>query len=217
MSDSATISLLVVDDDPGFREGMKVLLAGHGFDVLGMAADGETAVALVRELVPDVVLMDLHMPGISGVAATKRIAESSPATAVLILTVSATEDDVLEAMLAGGRGYLVKGSTPETVVGGIQAAARGETIISSEVASRLFAKLRLNGAPPVDEAPPTALLSAREVEILRLLASGRQNDDIANQLVISPFTVRNHVSNLLRKLQLENRTQAAAYAARHHL
>lgn len=217
MSDSATISILVVDDDPGFREGMKVLLAGLGFDVLGVAADGETAVALARELVPDVVLMDLHMPGISGAAATKRIAESSPATAVLILTVSATEDDVLEAMLAGGRGYLVKGSTPETVVGGIQAAARGETIISSEVASRLFGQLRLNGAAPVDEDPPTALLSVREVEILRLLATGRHNDDIANQLVISPFTVRNHVSNLLRKLQLENRTQAAAYAARHHL
>ncbi|HET8653582.1 MAG TPA: response regulator transcription factor [Gaiellaceae bacterium] len=216
MSSSAT-SVLVVDDDPGFREGLEVLLAGYGFDVLGTAADGEAAVGLVRELVPDVVLMDLHMPGISGVEATKRIAESSPLTAVLILTVSATETDVLEAMLAGGRGYLVKGSSPETVVGGIQAAARGETIISSEVALRLFATMSLRDAPPAHEDPPTALLSAREVEILRLLASGRHNEEIASQLVISPFTVRNHVSNLLRKLQLENRTQAAAYAARHYL
>jgi DNA-binding NarL/FixJ family response regulator len=212
------ITVLIVDDHDGFRAGLTTLLVDHGFDVVGDAGDGETAITLVATLAPDVVLMDLQMPGLSGLETTRRIAKASPATAVLILTVSADEADVVDAMLGGGCGYLVKGTSPETVVAGIQAAARGEFMISAEVASRLFGRLRPSGAAASPEALlPTSVLSTRELEILRLLASGKQNDDIAHELVISPFTVRNHVSNLLRKLQLENRTQAAAYAIRHGL
>jgi DNA-binding NarL/FixJ family response regulator len=211
------ITVLVVDDHDGFREGLRTMLTDHGFEVVADAANGEAGVEAVAEHAPDVVLMDLQMPALSGLEATRRIAELAPAAAVLILTVSADEDDVVEAMLSGSCGYLVKGASPETVVAGVEAAARGETIISTEVASRLFARLRSNGPGPSPNDLPVSLLTAREIEILRLLARGRHNDDIADELVISRFTVRNHISNLLRKLQLHNRTQAAAYAIRHGL
>lgn len=152
-----------------------------------------------------------------GIEVARRISDASPTTVVLVLTVSAHEEDVVEALTAGARGYLAKGTSPDSLVAGIEAAARGESMISAEVASKLFARLRAtNGEQRVEEAP-TTFLSAREIEILRLLAAGRQNGDIADELVISPFTVRNHISNLLRKLQLQNRTQAAAYAIRHGL
>lgn len=211
------ITVLVVDDHDDFRVGLTELLTRRGFDVVGDAADGETALQLVRELAPTVVLMDLQMPRMHGIEVTERIAESSPATVVLVLTVSAQEEDVVEALMVGARGYLAKGTSPESLVAGIEAAARGESMISAEVASKLFARLRaINAREPAEESP-TTFLSVREVEILRLLAAGRQNGDIADELVISPFTVRNHISNLLRKLQLQNRTQAAAYAVRHRL
>jgi DNA-binding NarL/FixJ family response regulator len=211
------ITVVVVDDHDGFREGLSTMLTQHGFDIVAGAADGEAAIQAVVEHAPDVVLMDLQMPALSGLEATRRIAESAPTAAVLILTVSADEENVIEAMLSGSCGYLVKGASPETVIAGVEAAARGETIISTEVASRLFARLRSNGPEPSPDDLPVSLLTAREIEILRLLARGRHNDDIANELVISPFTVRNHISNLLRKLQLHNRTQAAAYAIRQGL
>jgi two-component system, NarL family, nitrate/nitrite response regulator NarL len=209
-------TVLVVDDDDGFRAALTALLGQHGFDVVGDAGDGETALALVAQTAPDVVLMDLQMPGLPGLEAARRIAASTPEIAVLILTVSADGEDVADAMIGGARGYLVKGTSPEALVAGIQAAARGEWMLSAEVASTLFARLREkpSGRP---DALPISVLSAREIQILRLLASGRHNEDIAAELVISPFTVRNHISSLLRKLRLENRTQAAAYAVRHGL
>jgi two-component system, NarL family, nitrate/nitrite response regulator NarL len=209
--------VLVVDDHDGFRTGLTELLGVHGFEVVGDAADGETALRLVEALAPDVVLMDLQMPGLHGIEATRQIAASSPMSAVLILTVSAQEDDVVEAMLVGACGYLLKGSSPAALACGIEAAVRGESIISAEVASKLFARLRVDGAERADGTSRLSFLSAREIEILRLLAAGRANDDIADALVISPFTVRNHISSLLRKLHVENRTQAAAYAIRHGL
>jgi DNA-binding NarL/FixJ family response regulator len=212
------ITVLVVDDHDGFRSGLKTLLSDYGFEVVGDAADGESAIALVESLRPDVVLMDLQLPRISGIEATRRIAASSPASAVLMLTVSAEEDDVVDALVGGASGYLVKGTSPETLAAGIQAAARGEALMSAEVASRVFARLRNEAvlALSADDVP-ISFLSTRELEILRLLASGKPNDEIARELVISPFTVRNHVSALLRKLQVHNRTQAAAYAVRHGL
>jgi DNA-binding NarL/FixJ family response regulator len=212
------ITVIVVDDHDGFRSGLKTLLAEYGFEVVGDAADGESAVALVESLAPDVVLMDLQLPRISGIEASRRIAASSPASTVLILTVSAEEEDVVDALVGGASGYLVKGTSPETVAAGIHAAARGETLMSAEVASRVFARLRneATAALSADDVP-ISFLSTRELEILRLLASGKPNDEIARELVISPFTVRNHVSALLRKLQVHNRTQAAAYAVRHGL
>jgi len=211
------VTVLVVEDDDGFRAGLCDLLSAAGLAVVGDAADGNAALELMTTLAPDVVLMDLQMPGLGGIETTRRLSESSPATAVVILTVSAAEADVLEAMLLGARGYLVKGSTPDTLVAGIRAAARGESLLSAGVASALLAKLRADGAPAEAEASTLSFLSARELEILGLVATGSHNDEIAKQLHISPFTVRNHVSNLLHKLHLENRTQAAAYAIRHGL
>jgi DNA-binding NarL/FixJ family response regulator len=211
------ITVLVVDDHDGFRAGLKSLLIEHGFDVVGDAADGEKALELVESLSPQVVLMDLQLPRISGVEATRRIAASSPTTAVVMLTVSANEDDVLDALVGGASGYLVKGTPPETVAASIHAAARGESLMSAVIAASVFARLRNGGVSPSANDVPISFLSAREIEILRLLASGKHNDEIAQDLVISPFTVRNHVSALLRKLHLSNRTQAAAYAIRQGL
>jgi two-component system, NarL family, response regulator LiaR len=211
------ISVVVVDDDDAFRTGLCLVLGARGFEVVGDAGDGRTAVSLVKALAPDVVLMDLQMPRMNGIETTREIAESSPATAVLMLTVSAQESDILEAMLVGARGYLLKGTTPDALVAGIEAAARGESMMSAGVASKLIARLRVESARLDGDGTSMAFLSARELEILGLIASGRHNDDIADQLKISPFTVRNHVSNLLRKLEVDNRTQAAAYAIRHGL
>lgn len=216
--EGAATTVVVVDDDDRFRAGLSELLVRYGLNVVGAAGDGKTAVERTAETAPDVVLMDLQMPGTtSGLDATRWIAERSPRTAVLVLTVSADGEDVVDAMLAGACGYLVKGTSPDALVAGIEAAARGESIISAEVARSLFERLRPEEREPEREDSPTALLSAREIEVLRLLARGRQNGDIAAELVLSPFTVRNHISNVLRKLQLENRTQAAAYAVRHGL
>jgi DNA-binding NarL/FixJ family response regulator len=209
-------TVLIVDDHDEFRIALTEMLTQRGLDVVGDAADGDTALRLVEELAPTVVLMDLQMPRMPGIEVTRRIAEVSPATVVLVLTVSAQEEDVVEALMVGARGYVVKGSSPESLVAGIEASAHGESMISAEVASKLFARLRPASVQDASESP-TAFLSTRELDILRLLAAGRQNGDIARELVISPFTVRNHISNLLRKLQLENRTQAAAYAIRHGL
>jgi DNA-binding NarL/FixJ family response regulator len=216
-SDSTAISVLIVDDHDGFRTGLRVMLADRGFNVVGSAADGQAAVRLVAALAPDVVLMDLQMPQLNGIETTRRIVESAPSTTVVVLTVSAQDDDVLDAMLAGACGYLLKGSSPEALFSGIEAAARGESMISAPVAAKLVARLREDDARRSGDGSPLAFLSVRELEILGLLASGRANDDIAHQLNISPFTVRNHISNLLRKLEVDNRTQAAAFAIRNGL
>lgn len=215
--DDAGTTVVVVDDDNSFRAALSALLEQSGFNVVGEAGSGETAVSRVAETAPDVVLMDLQMPGVSGLEATRMIAKSSPRSAVLVLTVSADGEDVVDALIAGACGYLVKGTTPKALIAGIEAAARGETMISAEVASKLFGRLRTAKPELAPGAPSISTLSAREIEVLRLIANGKPNEDIATQLVISPFTVRNHISNLLRKLQLENRTQAAAYAIRQGL
>jgi DNA-binding NarL/FixJ family response regulator len=210
-------SVLIVEDDDRFRVGLEQLLAEFGLNVVGTAEDGERALELVESLAPDVVLMDLQLPRMSGAEATRMIAASFPETAVLMLTVSAEESDVVEALVGGASGYLVKGTSPQTVAAGIRAAANGESLISAEVAARVFARLRDGGVGQQADHPAIAFLSPREIEILRLLASGKHNDEIATELVISPFTVRNHISKLLRKLDVENRTQAAAFAVRHGL
>jgi two-component system, NarL family, nitrate/nitrite response regulator NarL len=211
------VTVLVVDDDDGFRDGLGQMLADRGFEIVGYAGDGRIALELVTALAPNVVVMDLQMPRLNGIETAREIAESSPASAVLMLTVSADEDDILEAMLVGACGYLLKGSTPEALVGGIEAAARGESMMSAAVAAKLITRLRADGARRAGDDSRLAFLSPREIEILGLLATGRHNDDIAEQLSISPFTVRNHISNLLRKLHVDNRTQAAALAIRHGL
>src|SRR5262245_39270334 len=217
LPESREVTVLIVDDDDKFRESLRGLLSSHGLAVVGDAADGNTALELVAELAPDVILMDLQMPGLDGIETARRLADQAPASAIVMLTVSVVESDVLEAMLVGARGYLVKGSTPDALVAGIEAAARGESLLSAGIAGMLLARLRAERVERGVDSSALDFLSARELEILRLIAAGRHNEDIAELLHISPFTVRNHISNVLRKLHVENRTQAAAYAIRNGL
>jgi DNA-binding NarL/FixJ family response regulator len=208
--------ILIVDDHELFRGGLREILEEDGFAVVGEAPDGESAARLAAELAPDVVVMDLHMPGISGVEATRRIHDTMPATRVLMLTVSDSEDDVSAAVLAGASGYLIKDAGPEQIVAGARAAAAGEALLSPRVAADLLAGLRredARGSGP--ESAPR--ITDREQEVLRLMAAGKNNTEIAEELFISIQTVKNHVSNLLEKLQVENRVQASVYAVRKRL
>lgn len=210
------ISVVIVDDDDHFRAALSEVLESSGLDVVGEAPDGKQALRLVKALTPDVVLMDLAMPGISGVEATRRLVAAVPKTAVLILAMSSDETEVIDAMFAGACGYVVKGTPPASLVADIRAAAEGECVMSASVAAKVFGSfVERRHAQAVPDV--SSLLSKRELEILTLIANGKPNTDIAKALVISPYTVRNHISSVLRKLQLENRTQAAGYAARHRL
>jgi DNA-binding NarL/FixJ family response regulator len=215
--DSATvepIQIVVVDDHQLFRTGLAELLEQEGLDIVGTAGDGETALKLVAETAPDVVLMDLDMPGLSGLETTREISRIAPRTRVVVLTVSAEEQTVVDAIAAGAHGYLLKGTSLVSLVGGIKAAVAGESLMSSSIAAKLFARLRME---PGGASNGQALsnLSQREVEILKLIATGKHNGEIADELLISPHTVRNHVSNILMKLQMANRIEAAAYAIKH--
>jgi DNA-binding NarL/FixJ family response regulator len=208
--------VLIVDDHELFRAGLREILEEHGFTMAGEAATGESAVRLAAELAPDVVVMDLNLPGISGVEATRMIREVTPSTRVLTLTISADEHDVSEAVLAGASGYLLKDAAPEAIVTGVRAAAAGEALLSPKVASDLLATLRESASSAgVLEAAPH--LTDRELDVLRLIASGKDNAEIAAELFISVQTVKNHVSNVLAKLEVENRVQAAVYAVRRRI
>jgi DNA-binding NarL/FixJ family response regulator len=210
------ISVVIVDDDDDFRAALSEVLESYGLDVVGKVPDGKQALRFVKALTPDVVLMDLAMPGLSGVETTRRLVAAVPDTAVLILAMSSDETEVIDAMIAGACGYVVKGTPPASLVADIRAAAEGECVMSASVAAKAFGSFveRRNAQAAPDAS---SLLSKRELEVLTLIANGKQNTDIAKALVISPYTVRNHISSVLRKLQLENRTQAAGYAARHRL
>ncbi|HYZ20461.1 MAG TPA: response regulator transcription factor [Gaiellaceae bacterium] len=213
---SAAIRVLVVEDHDLFREGLISLLEAEGLDVVADAGDGRDVLALVEAHAPDVVLMDLELPGYSGVDLTRELCRSDPDTRVVVLTVSADEADVLNAVQAGASGYLLKGSSIETIVSGLQAAADGASLMSRAVAARLFERLRADETLDDGNARHVGL-SERELEVLKLMAVGKANIDIAQELFISPYTVRNHISSLLHKLHLRNRTEAAAYAVRHRL
>lgn len=206
----------MIDDHELFRAGVRELLEAADFDVVGDAADGEAAVRLCAELAPDVVVMDLNMPVMSGVDATLRIRELTPNARVLMLTVSPDEADVSAAILAGACGYLVKDASAEEIVAGVRAAAIGESILSPGIASDLLERVRREEA--LAETPADELhLTEREVEVLRLIAEGKDNSQIAEELFISVQTVKSHVSNTLAKLQVENRIQAAVHAVRRRM
>jgi DNA-binding NarL/FixJ family response regulator len=209
------LRVLVVDDHSFYRAGLTRLLRHSGVDVVAEAPNGEEAIRLVAETAPDVVVMDLNMPGLSGIDATRRLVQESPATKVLVLTVSADEGDVTGAILAGASGYVLKDGPVEEVVAGIEAVAAGQSLISPRVASFMLHHLR-ESAVEVRELAGVRL-SHRELEVLSLLAEGRANQEIADLLVISQSTVRNHISSILLKLQVENRVQAAVRAVRDHL
>jgi DNA-binding NarL/FixJ family response regulator len=206
------LRVVIADDHPLFRDGVRALIATEpDLELVGEAATGQEAVWLVGRLQPDVVLMDVQMPDLDGIAASRAIATASPPTGVLVMTMFEDEHLIFAAIRAGARGYLLKGARQDEVVRAIRAVGVGEAIFSRGVASRLLESF--NGAQ--QPAVPPALfpeLSEREREILQFLARGEKNADIAHRLVISPKTVRNHVSAILRKLQVLDRTQAAVRA-----
>lgn len=205
--------VVLVDDHDLFRTGLREIFSEHAIDVVGEASNGNDAVALVERVRPDVVVMDLSMPGISGVEATRRLAARLPGTQVVVLSISADDDDVLDAMVAGASGYLLKDASIEQLVGGVEAAARGESSISPRVAARLVTHVRQHAGPRAGNEPHEEL-SQREVEVLRLLAAGKDNSQIAGELFISPRTVKNHIASILMKLHMTNRIQAAVYAVK---
>jgi DNA-binding NarL/FixJ family response regulator len=206
--------VVIVDDHDVFRRGLAGLLTDHGIDVVGQAADGWEALKAVGRLAPDVVVMDLNLPRMSGIEAISRMSVDAPTTRVLVLTISADEVDVTKAILAGASGYLLKDASIDEIVAGVRAAAAGESLISSKVATTLLEQIRnTTHAAPEHHAD----LSDREVEVMRLVAEGMDNAAIADALYISPQTVKNHISNILAKLQMENRIQAAVYAVRQGL
>jgi DNA-binding NarL/FixJ family response regulator len=208
------LRVLLVDDHDLFRTGLKNLLEEQGVQVVGEAPNGQTALRLVPELVPDVVIMDLNMPGLSGVETTRHLTGIAPLARVVVLTISVDDDDIMDAVMAGACGYLLKDSSIDDLLTGIRAAADGESLISPQIAAKVLQRLRSQGKSEDAAETIRAELSDREVEVLKLIANGKDNAEIARELFISPKTVKNHISNILMKLQIENRIQAAVYAVR---
>ncbi|MFN2629683.1 MAG: response regulator [Gaiellaceae bacterium] len=209
-----SLRVLIVDDHDLFRTGLRNLLEEQGVQVIGEAAGGAEAVKIVRELAPDVVIMDLNMPGMGGVEATRNICSSAPLTRVVMLTISDQDTDVMDAILSGACGYLLKDSSIQDLLTGIEAAARGESLISPTIAAKVLQRVRATSTQPEIANTIRSELSDREIEVLKLIANGKDNAVIAGELHISPKTVKNHISNILMKLQIENRIQAAVYAVR---
>jgi len=209
-----TLRVLIVDDHDLFRTGLRNLLEEQGVSIVGEAATGTEAVRIVRELAPDVVVMDLNMPAMGGVEATRHITAVAPLTRVVMLTISDEDSDVMDAILAGACGYLLKDASIQDLVAGIRAAARGESLISPNIAAKVLQRVRATSAQPEIADMIRAELSEREIEVLKLIANGKDNALIAAELHISPKTVKNHISNILMKLQIDNRIQAAVYAVR---
>ena len=208
------LRVLVVDDHAFYRSGLRSMLASEGLAVTE-AANGAAALEAVRRDAPDVVLMDVHMPDMSGIEATRRLGGAAPAVPVVMLTVSADERDVVAAVRAGARGYVLKDAAVEEIVASVRAAAAGEAVISPRVTSALLAGVREAGAP--DDAPAAVVLSDRERDVLRLIAAGRDNAAIGRELYISAGTVRKCVSSILAKLGVDSRVEAAVYAVRRGL
>jgi DNA-binding NarL/FixJ family response regulator len=217
--DTTAVMVMVVDDHDLFRVGLAHVLRDNGIRVVAEARGGESALRLVREALPDVVLMDFNMPGMSGAEATRRLAVVAPKARVVMLTISPDEQDVMAALMAGAVGYLLKDATLEQIVSGIRAAACGESLISPRVAHKVIQRLRgrVLSDPPCANGMPSlrdAELTERELDVLRLLSRGLDNGEIGRTLFISQNTVKNHVSGILCKLEVDNRIQAAVQAVR---
>jgi DNA-binding NarL/FixJ family response regulator len=205
--------VLVVDDHHLFRTGLRRLLGEYGLRVVGDAPDGKAALALAVRRSPEVIVLDLHMPGMSGIEVARRLADKAPSVRVLILTVSAADGDVVDAIEAGAVGYLLKDALPAEIVRAIRAAAEGHSVLSPSVAAQIVRRARRGECQTTAEALKDGL-SERELEVLRLLAEGKGNNQIAAELFISPATVKDHVSAILSKLEVSNRVQAAIAAVK---
>jgi two-component system, NarL family, response regulator LiaR len=202
------IRVLIVDDHPVVRHGLRTFLETQdGLEVVGEAADGAEAAELARRLAPDVALMDLVMPGVDGVAATRRLRELSPSTKVIVLTSFDGDDSVFPAIRAGAAGYLLKDVRPQELIDAVRRVHAGDALLASSVAARLMQEVAAAPEPGAD-------LTERETEVLRLVARGLANKAIARELGVTEKTVKTHVSNILAKLHLTDRTQAALYAVR---
>jgi DNA-binding NarL/FixJ family response regulator len=221
--DSAVEKLRVViaDDHHLFREGLRGMLEAGGMDVVGEASNGEQAVALALRLAPQVAVLDLHMPGSSGLDALRGIARTAPAVQAVVLTVSDADTDVLAALAAGACGYLLKDTRADRLANSIRQAAEGHMVLSGEIARALMAHVRADAQQPTPapaQQPAAAReqiqLTPREIEVLRLIAEGADNGAIGRALSISPHTVKQYVTNIFEKLGVRSRVQAAVYAVR---
>jgi DNA-binding NarL/FixJ family response regulator len=202
-------SVLIVDDHPLTRDALSVLLRQNGFEVAGEAGDAEAAIARAGELDPDLILLDLSLPGMSGLEALPRLREAAPAAEVVVLTASGTDENLLAAIRGGAAGYLLKSEPPERIVDFLRSVARGEAALSGAVARRLLETVRSTGGRETGVPDSIAReLTAREVEVLLLLEERLETDEIAKRLFISEHTVRTHVKSVLRKLGVSSRREA---------
>jgi DNA-binding NarL/FixJ family response regulator len=207
------LRVFLVDDHEIFRRGLAKLLVERDVEVVGEAGDGDAAMSLIRRLEPDVAVVDLNLPGMSGLELVGRLSQETPPSQVLVLTISGDDAHVTQAILAGACGYLLKDTSIDEIVAGVRAAAEGDSVISPKVATKLVEQIR-GAAPSAERGSP---LSGRELDVLRLVAEGKDNRQIAEQLRISAQTVKKHISAILTKSQTDNRTQAAVYAVRRGL
>jgi NarL family two-component system response regulator LiaR len=206
------IRVVIVDDHTVVRQGLRFMLEQRAeVEVVGEGSDGEQAIALAGELVPDVLLLDLLMPKLDGIAAVRAIKRLTPTTQIIILTSYYEDDQIFNAIKAGALSYLLKDASAHDLVEAVSRAARGESMLHPLVAARLLQEIRHREHPPFQDLTP------RELEVLTHLARGRSNQEIARALVISEPTVRTHIANILSKLQLADRTQAAIYALQHQV
>ncbi|MBZ4654240.1 MAG: putative transcriptional regulator, luxr family [Peptococcaceae bacterium] len=211
------IRVIIVDDHPLVREGLrKVLTLDHEIEVIDEAGDGQGAINLARRLRPDVVLMDINMPGTNGIEATRVIKREFPSTGIIALTIHEEEEYVLELVRAGVSGYVLKDIAPAKLVETIKTVAKGQSVIDPGITNKLFGELnRLSKRRKEKEEWET--LTDREMDVLQLMSQGCSNKDIARSLTISEKTVKNHITNIFRKLQVEDRTQAVLFAIKHRL
>ncbi len=216
------IRVLIADDQPLFRRGVEMVLeAAHGIELVGQACDGAEAVRMSIEGVPDVVLMDIRMPKTTGIEAARRIKEVAPSAKIVMLTISDEEEDLFEAIRAGASGYLLKDIPLDEVAGAVRSVHGGQSLINPSMAGKLLSEFATLARRDAEEEPtkhaPAPKLTDREMEVLRLVARGMNNRDIAKELFISENTVKNHVRNILEKLQIHSRMEAVMIAVREKL
>ena len=218
-AENDVIRVLIADDQELFRRGLNVVLhTEDNIQVVAEASNGEEAIAKAEEFAPDVVLMDIRMPRVSGIEATRAIRDSVPTTKILMLTVSDEDSDLYEAIKAGANGYLLKDISIEEIADSVRAVVQGQSLISPSMASKLLSEFNvLSKRADERQQFPAPQLTVRELEVLKLVAKGMSNREIADELYISENTVKNHVRNILEKLHLHSRMEAVIYAVREKL